>query len=127
MHRPGTTAWQAERGRSGNHSFDPQAIKASVLSDLTRSPFDWPETQVIHDEKKKTGLHLFMAVPAFALYCVFFIYPLTKGIGMSLTNWNGYSAPEFVGLKNFVDFSTMPAPSTISRPRSSSRWAAPRC
>ena len=55
-------------------------------------------------KKKKTGLHLFMAVPAFALYCVFFIYPLTKGIGMSLTNWNGYSAPEFVGLKNFVDF-----------------------
>ena len=55
-------------------------------------------------KKKKMGLHLFMAVPAFALYCVFFVYPLTKGIGMSLTNWNGYSAPEFVGLKNFVDF-----------------------
>lgn len=55
-------------------------------------------------KKKKIGLHLFMAVPAFVLYCIFFIYPLTKGIGMSLTNWNGYSAPEFVGLKNFVGF-----------------------
>ena len=37
-------------------------------------------------KKKKIGLHLFMAVPAFVLYCIFFIYPLTKGIGMSLTN-----------------------------------------
>ena len=45
-----------------------------------------------------------MAVPAFALYCLFFIYPLTKGIGMSLTNWNGYGQAEFIGLKNFVDF-----------------------
>ena len=55
-------------------------------------------------KKKKIGLHLFMAVPAFVLYCIFFIYPLTKGIGMSLTNWNGFSAPEVVGLKNLVDF-----------------------
>ena len=77
-------------------------------------------------KKKKIGLHLFMAVPAFVLYCIFFIYPLTKGIGMSLTNWNGYSAPEFVGLKNFVDFFG-DAPSTTSRPPSCSRWAARRC
>ena len=34
--------------------------------------------------KNKIGLHTFMAVPAFALYAVFFIYPLVRGIGMSL-------------------------------------------
>ena len=53
-------------------------------------------------KSNRFGLHLFMAVPAFALYCIFFIYPLTKGIGM--TDWNGYGAAKFVGLKNFVDF-----------------------
>ena len=55
-------------------------------------------------KNRKIGLHTFMAVPAFALYCLFFIYPLTKGIGMSLTNWNGYGQAEFIGLKNFVAF-----------------------
>lgn len=53
---------------------------------------------------KRIGLHHFMAVPAFVLYCIFFIYPLIRGIGMSLTDWNGYGTAEFVGLKNFIDF-----------------------
>ena len=39
--------------------------------------------------EKKIGLHTFMAIPAFALFSVFFLYPLAKGIGMSLTDWNG--------------------------------------
>lgn len=54
--------------------------------------------------RKKVGLHTFMALPAFALYTVFFIYPLCKGIGMSLTNWDGIRSPEFIGLSNFVKF-----------------------
>ena len=29
--------------------------------------------------KNKIGLHTFMAVPAFALYAVFFIYPFSEG------------------------------------------------
>ena len=53
---------------------------------------------------RKIGLHYFMAVPAFILYAFFFLYPLTKGLGMSLTDWNGYGTAEFVGLKNFIDF-----------------------
>ena len=40
---------------------------------------------------KKTGLHTFMAVPAFVLFSLFFIYPLIQGIGMSLTDWDGLS------------------------------------
>ena len=52
----------------------------------------------------KIGLHTFMAIPAFLLFSVFFIYPLFKGIGMSMTNWNGVDAAKFVGLKNFQDF-----------------------
>lgn len=54
--------------------------------------------------KNKIGLHTFMAVPAFALYAVFFIYPLVRGIGMSLTDWDGIGTAKFVGLKNFMDF-----------------------
>ncbi|CAN7284663.1 sugar ABC transporter permease [Paenibacillus sp. LjRoot153] len=51
-----------------------------------------------------TNLHKFMAVPAILLFAMFFIYPLTQGIGISLTNWNGVSQAEFVGLHNFIDF-----------------------
>ncbi|MGO4499326.1 carbohydrate ABC transporter permease [Paenibacillus sp. 2RAB27] len=51
-----------------------------------------------------TNLHKFMAVPAILLFAMFFIYPLTQGIGISLTNWNGVSQAKFVGLHNFIDF-----------------------
>jgi raffinose/stachyose/melibiose transport system permease protein len=50
------------------------------------------------------NLHKYMAVPAILLFAVFFIYPLTQGIGVSLTDSNGMTASNFVGLKNFTDF-----------------------
>lgn len=52
----------------------------------------------------KIGLHTFMAVPAFLLFALFFVYPLIQGIGMSLTDWDGISQANFIGLKNFTDF-----------------------
>ncbi|MDE6993993.1 MAG: ABC transporter permease subunit [Lachnospiraceae bacterium] len=55
-------------------------------------------------KSRKIGLHQFMAVPAFALYAVFFIYPLLKGIGLCFTDWDGIKAAHFVGLRNFIDF-----------------------
>ncbi|MBE6723109.1 MAG: sugar ABC transporter permease [Ruminococcaceae bacterium] len=55
-------------------------------------------------KSKKIGLHTFMAVPAFLLFSLFFLYPLTQGIGMSLTDWDGVSPAKFIGLKNFTDF-----------------------
>lgn len=45
-----------------------------------------------------------MAVPAFLLFGLFFLYPLVQGIGMSLTDWDGVSQAKFIGLKNFTDF-----------------------
>lgn len=63
-----------------------------------------PIIQVYKMKNRKIGFHTFMALPAFILYCFFFIYPLIKGIGMGLTNWNGYGQAEFVGFKNFSDF-----------------------
>lgn len=55
-------------------------------------------------KSRKIGLHHFMAVPAFLLYLIFFIYPLIKGIGMSFTDWDGIGKASFIGLKNFIDF-----------------------
>lgn len=49
-------------------------------------------------------LHHFMAVPAILLFGLFFLYPLAQGIGVSLTDSNGMTAPSFVGLQNFFDF-----------------------
>ncbi|MVB12457.1 Lactose transport system permease protein LacF [Caprobacter fermentans] len=45
-----------------------------------------------------------MAVPAFLLFAVFFLYPLSQGIWMSLTDWDGISRANFIGLRNFFDF-----------------------
>ena len=53
---------------------------------------------------KKIGLHTFMAVPAFLLFALFFIYPLAQGVGMSLTDWDGLGRANFIGLQNFFDF-----------------------
>ena len=53
---------------------------------------------------KNKNLAQFLSVPAMLIYGVFFIYPLIKGIGMSMTDWNGMSEAHFVGLKNFSDF-----------------------
>lgn len=46
----------------------------------------------------------FMSLPALLLYCTFFVYPLIKGVGMSLTDWDGMGTATFIGLKNFARF-----------------------
>ncbi len=51
-----------------------------------------------------SNLHKFMAVPAALLFAVFFVYPLFRGVGISFTDYNGISAPGFVGFENFISF-----------------------
>jgi raffinose/stachyose/melibiose transport system permease protein len=42
-------------------------------------------------------------VPALLLFAVFTVYPLISGIGLSFTNWNGYSAERsFTGAANYL-------------------------
>ena len=55
-------------------------------------------------KRYKIGLHQFMAIPAFTLFFIFFIYPLIKGIGMSFTDWDGIGKANFIGFQNFIDF-----------------------
>lgn len=54
--------------------------------------------------KMNLNLHKIMAIPAFILFAVFFIYPLAKGIGISLTDWDGITKAKFIGLDNFLAF-----------------------
>jgi raffinose/stachyose/melibiose transport system permease protein len=43
-----------------------------------------------------------MYVPALLLFTVFIFYPITQGIKISFTNWNGYSPHySYVGLENY--------------------------
>ncbi|OGO80578.1 MAG: sugar ABC transporter permease [Clostridiales bacterium GWC2_40_7] len=50
------------------------------------------------------NMHKYMAIPAVLLFSVFFLYPLARGIGLSLTDWDGIKDPNFVGIQNFIDF-----------------------
>ena len=46
----------------------------------------------------------FMSLPALLLFITFFIYPLIRGIGMSLTDWDGMGKATFIGFDNFARF-----------------------
>lgn len=43
-----------------------------------------------------------MYLPVVCLFLMFIIYPLIKGVSISLTNWNGYSEKfAFIGMENY--------------------------
>ena len=72
-----------------------------------------------------SSINLFY-LPAVILLAVFIVYPLFSGIGLSLTNWDGYSPEKtFIGLTNFAQmfksasFSSMAA---LLIPISSPPW-----
>ena len=46
---------------------------------------------------------LFFLIPSLAFYFVFFGIPFLRTAYISLFNWNGLSAPKFLGLKNYLD------------------------
>ena len=53
-------------------------------------------------EKRARTMNMFY-LPAIALFLVFVIYPLGKGIYLSFTNWNGYSQTyKMVGVSNYI-------------------------
>ncbi|MCR4777811.1 MAG: sugar ABC transporter permease [Lachnospiraceae bacterium] len=55
-------------------------------------------------KSKKRSYAQFLSLPALIIYAIFFVYPLLKGIGTSLTDWDGMSTPHFIGLDNFTAF-----------------------
>ena len=45
----------------------------------------------------------FFILPTLLSFLVFFLIPTISGFGMSLTDWDFFSEPEYVGLDNFVE------------------------
>ena len=51
--------------------------------------------------KRNRSINIFY-VPALILFAIFVVYPFTKGIFLSFTNWNGYSKSyKMVGIDNY--------------------------
>ena len=49
-----------------------------------------------------TGVaNLLFVTPAFVLFGLFVLWPLMSSVYFAFTSWNGYAAPEWVGLANF--------------------------
>ncbi|MCR6498215.1 sugar ABC transporter permease [Shinella sp. CPCC 101442] len=44
----------------------------------------------------------FMLAPAAVLFALFFLWPFVRGLWISLTRWDGFSAPVFVGAANYM-------------------------
>ncbi len=80
----------------------------SCLRFVWRQLFIFKGAMVLKLRKLRNNLHKVMALPAFILFCIFFIYPLLHSIGLSLTDWNGFSKPSFIGISNFINFFTDP-------------------
>lgn len=60
-------------------------------------------------QKAKNSIINLYYIPALLLFCIFVIYPLIKGLGISFTNWNGFSQNQkYVGLRNYKTFLTDP-------------------
>ena len=49
---------------------------------------------------------LFMALPAVILFVLFNTIPLLRGALYSFTNYRGYGAYDWVGLRNYIDLFT---------------------
>lgn len=52
---------------------------------------------------RKKRIDYLFALPAFTVFFIFFIYPFLNGFWLSLTKWNGYTNPNFIGLENFIN------------------------
>ncbi|MGM0431650.1 MAG: carbohydrate ABC transporter permease [Spirochaetota bacterium] len=53
---------------------------------------------------KTTNWHIYMALPGFLLFVLFFLFPLTRGVWLSFTEWDMFSAPRFIGFDNYIQF-----------------------
>ena len=52
----------------------------------------------------KDNLQNFLFVlPAFAIFCIFYIYPFYKMINLSFYDWRGIGPMHFIGLQNYKE------------------------
>jgi raffinose/stachyose/melibiose transport system permease protein len=51
---------------------------------------------------RNPAVYLLFVLPTFALYALFFLYPVVTSVYYGFTDWNGLESPRFVGLGNFA-------------------------
>ena len=74
---------------------------ATALLGNERS-FVRPDRRTFRQRSSGAAINLFY-LPALALFALFTIYPFVSGIGLSFTNWDGYSVErDNVGLANYT-------------------------
>lgn len=54
--------------------------------------------------KKKREWHRLMILPALSVFLLFVIVPIGEGMVLAFTDWDGYHAPAFTGMDNFLRF-----------------------
>lgn len=58
-------------------------------------------TRIIRRDDDAT-VAAFMLAPAAILFSLFFLWPFLRGLWISLTRWDGFSAPVFIGFANYA-------------------------
>lgn len=58
-------------------------------------------TRIIRRDDDAT-VAAFMLAPAAVLFSLFFLWPFLRGLWISLTRWDGFSAPVFIGFANYT-------------------------
>lgn len=69
---------------------------------MTKSKNKSERLTYAQDIKKHRGLYIMM-LPYTALFIFFTVLPVAAAIALGFTSYNMFSAPEFVGFKNYVD------------------------
>lgn len=70
---------------------------------LPRSPLArfWAYLMAQGRQAYKSRIAYLFLAPAYLLMIIFIAYPLVQSLSLSLYEWNGITAPEFIGLQNF--------------------------
>lgn len=86
-------------------------VAVTALPSEQRQYLDGDHKRSRSRQQRKEGLvgYLFI-LPSIIGFAVFVLYPLITTFYYAMTKWNGITAPEFIGLKNFVRmFTTDPS------------------
>lgn len=57
---------------------------------------------------RKSAMHYLMLLPFFAVFGIFFLWPMVYGVAISFMKWNGIQPPKFIGLQNYVKVLSSP-------------------
>ena len=86
----------------------PQQVAQDVQNG--QRPSDGQEGTIKMNQKVKAAAifkdnlqNFFFVLPAFAIFCIFYIYPFYKMINLSFYDWRGIGPMHFIGLQNYKE------------------------